>query len=362
MRGVSGAAAANEANAANWSRLAKEHPLAARFLAEADIWRSRFESATPVIDALAAEFPADVELNQRTGSLHRSLSYADARETDAAARTVDLLYRYDPRSRATLTTLGEIHADRERYDRARAHWDRLPDIEPGNPAGYLEAATVFWDYYQFDDALRIISQGRTKLRDPALYAYEAGAIYEGLRQPGRAIDEYMRGALAAEGGSPARSRLLRLAARQAYRELADRATAAAADGSAPPTSAVSLRIAVLEAQGRRDDLERFLVTLLDRTSSLELMTDIGAHAARLGFESVRTSSLVRQIDAMQRSDRQAAAALRAGAAPRVARRARRGAKRPWTRCMPGTPGFSASSARPPTITGGTSRAARRSPS
>ena len=299
MRGVSAAAAANEANAANWSRLAKEHPLAARFLAEADIWRSRFESATPVIDALAAEFPADLELNQRTGSLHRSLSYADARETDAAARTVNLLSRYDPRSRAALTTLGEIHADREQYDRARAHWDRLPDIEPGNPAGYLEAATVFWDYYQFDDALRIISQGRTKLRDPALYAYEAGAIYEGLRQPGRAIDEYMSGALAAEGGSPARSRLLRLAARQAYRELADRATAAAADGSAPPTSAVSLRIAVLEAQGRRDDLERFLVALLDRTSSLELMTDIGSHAARLGFESVRTSSLVRQIDAMQ---------------------------------------------------------------
>ena len=124
------------------------------------------------------------------------MSYADARETDAAARTVDRLYRYDPRSRATLTTLGEIHADRERYDRARAYWDRLPDIEPGNPAGYLEAATVFWDYYQFDDALRIIAQGRTKLRDPALYAYEAGAIYEGLRQPGRAIDEYVRGALA----------------------------------------------------------------------------------------------------------------------------------------------------------------------
>ena len=139
------------------------------------------------------------------------MSYADARETDAAARTVDRLHQYDPRSLATLTTLGEIHADRERYDRARSHWDRLPEIEPGNPAGYLEAATVFWDYYQFDDALRIIAQGRTKLGDPALYAYEAGAIYEGLRQPERAIDEYVRGALAAPGGSPARSRLLTLA-------------------------------------------------------------------------------------------------------------------------------------------------------
>ena len=294
MRGASTAA-----NEANWGRLAKEHPLAARFLAEADIWRSRFEPATPVISALAIEFPGDVELNRRTSSLHRSLSYADARETDAAARTVDRLYQYDPRSLATLTTLGEIHADRERYDLARSHWDRLPEIEPGNPAGYLESATVFWDYYQFDDALRIIAQGRTKLGDPARYAYEAGAIHEGLRQPERAIDEYVRGALAAPGGSPARSRLLTLAKRQAYRALSDRATAAAAGGDAPATAAVSLRIAVLDAQGRRDDLERFLVTLLDRTSSLELMTDIGAHAARLGFASVHTRSLARQIESMR---------------------------------------------------------------
>ena len=56
---------------------------------------------------------------------------------------------------------------------------------------------------------------------------------------------------------------------------------------------------MLEAQGRRDDLERFLLTLLDRTSSLELMTDVGAHAARLGFESVRTRSLARQIEVMR---------------------------------------------------------------
>jgi Flp pilus assembly protein TadD len=293
MRGVGGAA-----NDTNWNRLAKEHPLAARFIAEADIWRSRFESATPVTSALAAEFPSDVELNQRAGSLHRSLSYADARETDAAAQVFDRLYQYDPRSAATLTTLGEIHADRERYDRARGHWERLPDIEPGNPEGYLEAATVFWDYYQFDDALRILAQGRTKMKNPALYAYEAGAIHEGLRQPEQAIDEYVRGALSAEGGAPARRRLLTLARRQAYRALADRASAAAADANAPDMAAVSLRIGVLEAQGRRDDLERFLLTLLDRTSSLELMSDVGSQAERLGFELVRTRALARQVELM----------------------------------------------------------------
>jgi len=40
---------------------------------------------------------------------------------------------------------------------------------------------VFWDYYQFDDALRLIEEGRKKLGDPALYSYEAGAIQENKR-------------------------------------------------------------------------------------------------------------------------------------------------------------------------------------
>ncbi len=289
---------ANAAVEANWVSLAKGHPIAARFLAEADIWRSRFESATPILSALAAEFPSDVELNQRAGSLHRSLSHADARETDAAAQVLARLQQYDPRSAAHLTTLGEIHADRERYDSARGHWNRIPDIEPGRPAGYLDAATIFWDYYQFDDALRIIAQGRTKLRNPTLYAYEAGAIYEGLRQPKPAVEEYTRGALSAAGASPAWSRLTRLAKRPAYRELVESTSADAVEGTAPGGAAISLRIAVLEAQDRREDIERFLLALLDRTSSLQLMTEVGSHGQRLGFESVRTRALARQIESM----------------------------------------------------------------
>ena len=157
---------------------------------------------------------------------------------------------------------------------------------------------MFWDYYQFDDALRIIALGRSKLRDPALYVYEAVAIYEGLRQPDRAIDEVPARSAGHPGGSPAQSRLLSLAKRQAYRTLADRASSEAAGVTAPQPSAVSLRIAVLEAQGRRADLEQFLLALLDRTSSLELMTAIGSDAERLGFEPVRTHSLVRQIEVM----------------------------------------------------------------
>ena len=281
-----------------YRRLAKENPVAARFLAEADIWQSRFERAAPLLAAFAAEYPADSVAGHRAGSLHRSLSYADAREIDAAVAAEQRLARFDPRDAAALTTLGEIYADREQYDRARAFWDRLPGLEPGSGGAYLESATVFWDYFRFDDALRVIEEGRRKLRTPSLHAYEAGAIHEGLRQPARAVDEYVKGALSTPESEAARRRLLVLAKRPAYRTVVDRAAVSAVEGNEPPARAVALRIAVLEAQDRRSDLEQFLVELLDRTPSLELMTAIDTHAARLGFDSIRTRSLARQIDAM----------------------------------------------------------------
>ena len=305
----------------NWERLAKDNPVAARFLAEADIWRSRFESATPILGALAIELPADAELGHRVGSLHRSLSYTDARETDLAAQAEERIHQYDPRDMATQTRLGEIYADRERYDRARSYWDGLPGIEPGLAAGYLESASVFWDYYQFDDALRIIGQGRTSLQNPALYAYEAGAIYESLRQPDRAIDEYLRGALAGQGASPAQSRLLTLAKRPAYRTLADRASAAASDVDKPSLAAVSLRIAVLDAQDRRPDLERFLLTLLD-LYGVAGADDRDRIACGSSRTRVRPHPLAGQADrGDERSHRHAPVAIRARSTLRVARRA-----------------------------------------
>ena len=121
----------------------------------------------------------------------------------------------------------------------------------------------------------------------------------GCGSPEPAIDEYVRGALAGAADSPAQSPAADAGeAARRIATLADRATAAAADGDTPASTAVSLRIAVLEAQARRADLERFLLAVLDRTSSLELMVEIGAHADRLGFEAVRTRALTRQIEVM----------------------------------------------------------------
>jgi tetratricopeptide (TPR) repeat protein len=171
----------------------------------------------------------------------------------------------------------------------------VAEVEPGNPNGYLEAATVFWDYYLFDDALRLIQEGRKKLSNAALYAYEAGAVYENKRDYARAVAEYVQGALAEQDRSTAQARLLLLAKRPQHRSLVDQATSKSVAGANPSAAAVNLRVAVLEALDRRDDLEKFLTTLTQNAMSLELLERIEPIAERQGFDSLRERSLERRI-------------------------------------------------------------------
>jgi Tfp pilus assembly protein PilF len=263
---------------------------AAQMIAEAQAWRSHFEEAAPVLQAVANNYPAEAALGERTASIHRSLL-----GTDVAAAIEDKLSRSDPRDTKTLARIGEIYADKEQFDKARTYWNRIATVEPGRRDGYLEAATVFWDYFLYDDALRLIGDGRRQLKSPAMFAFEAGAIQENRRDYPQAIAEYIKGATAAEGASPSQSRLLLLARRPALRSVIEDATQKLSGGPNPPNPAFALRVAVLESQDRLPDLNRYLSGVSTSTNSFELLSRIDTVAERQGFDNVREQSLNRQI-------------------------------------------------------------------
>ena len=254
------------------------NPAAVQFAGEAQAWWAHYEAAAPALEAVATRFPGDAALVRRAESLDRSLG-----QTERAVALSEKLYQFDQRDHKALTESGEIYADREEYAKARPYWDRIARIEPGKKDGYLEAATIFWDYYQFDDALRLIEQARQQAANPALYVYEAGAIYESKRDYERAIAEYLKGDAAA---ASARARLLTLAKRPAYKSVIDRLTAGRVAGANPDAAAVSLRIAVLEAQNRTSEVGTLLADLVSRTTSLDLLASIRGDAASRGFEAV----------------------------------------------------------------------------
>lgn len=263
-------------------------PATTRWLGEAEAWRSHFEDAAGYLATAAGEDPGNVDVMARAAAVERSLGH-----TGSAAALATKLASFEPADSEVLARIGDIYADKEQYGQARPFWNRIPSIAPGRRQLYLEAATVFWDYFLYDDALRLIGEARAKFHDPTLYAYESGAIYENKREPERAVTEYVAGALAADGASAARSRLMVLSTRPNWQPLIEKKTSSLGTDS---PAAISLRTVVLARQERWKDLEAMLSTLALRATSLDLLERIGQEADLNRFQTVKEQALRRQAE------------------------------------------------------------------
>ena len=266
-----------------FGRALAANPASVQFASEAEAWLSHFEAAAPAARSLAAAYPGRREFAARASALYRSLAAYDPRDAEIAATLAGYEQRSNPRDPDILARMGDIFAEHERFTRARTFWERMPAAQPGKPEAYLDTATVYWDYYRYNDALRWIRAARKKFDDPALFAYQAGAIYEGKRDDRRAVREYTAGAL--NGETNANDRLLRLSNRPRTRAFADQATAAAMI-SDPSWQAASLRISVLEAQQRRSDIQSLLQARVNMEKSAADLTALQETARRLGFDGL----------------------------------------------------------------------------
>jgi predicted Zn-dependent protease len=277
-------------DAANWDR----NPAAADFLAYGNLWRSHFEESAPILRSLASQYPAEFEIARTASSVYRSLAYFDPADTAVAARIEDNLLQANPGNTEILARIGDIYADRDQFAQAAPYWERIPQVFPGQDGGYLDAATIYWDYYDFDNALRLLNLGRDRLADPNLYSYEAGAIYESKRDYPHAIEEYVKGSLAGSADSRTELRLLALARRPKFRDLVDQTTVKTVAPLNPTMPAIYLRVKVLEAQNRKPEMATFLDALTSGTTSIEQAEDLESLAQQKSLETVRQHALEKE--------------------------------------------------------------------
>jgi cellulose synthase operon protein C len=277
-------------DAAGW----ENNPAAADFVAYANLWCSHFEESAPVLQSLAAQYPAEPEIGHTASSVFRSLAHFDSADTAIAARIEDNLLQANPTDTGIMARIGDIYADREQFGQAAPYWERIPQVAPGQSEGYLETATIYWDYFDFDNALRLLNQGRERLAQPSLYAYEAGAIYENQRDYRHAVDEYVTGALTVAPESSAELRLLELARRPKFHDLIDQSTAKLAPLPNPTMPAVNLRVKVLEAQNRKEEMATFLDSIANATTSIEQAEDIESLAQQRSLGHVQEHALEKQ--------------------------------------------------------------------
>ena len=284
-----------DASAGRWSEATDKNPAAVRLLAEGEAWRGHFEAASPMFLALESNYPADRAIGVRAAALYRSMGTVDGKAIDTAIGVEEKLSQADPRDHVAPTAIGEMEAERDHFDRAAVAWNKLAEIDPAKPDSYLEAATVFWDYYRYDDALRLIELGRQRMQNPSLYAYQAGAIHENQRDYFRAAREYASGAIAMAAGSEAERRLLSLARRPALRGDIEQLTDNLVSAKNPKETALGLRVALLRNQNRRDDLEKLLLAVAARTDSAALLSAIENDARVDGFSSAQRAAMQREV-------------------------------------------------------------------
>jgi len=275
------------------------NPAAKEEAAEAQLWRSHFEESAPLFADLSAAYPADVAIGTTASDLQRSLAWFDPSHTATSIAIEQRLLSANPGDLDRLARIGDIladHADDSVASLAPAaqYWRRMTTIEPGSRDGYLQAATIFWDYFQFDDALAEIAAARAHFHQPALFGYEAGAIAEGKRDYPLAVHEYLAAALtnADENSS---SHLLQLARRASTHDLVDSLTAAAAASSSDPT-ALALRLKVLTVQHRSSEAGALLCTALKSAKTTEAAANIADLARTNTLPAIYQQALARQAD------------------------------------------------------------------
>jgi tetratricopeptide (TPR) repeat protein len=286
---------APEIGNADWAALAHSNPAAERFWVESCLWQSRFEEGVGAADALAAEYPADEGLGRQASSLYRSLAYFHPEDTDKAVEIEKRLLNAKPDDLDTMARIGDIYADRGRMAEAAPYWTRMAEAHPGDANGYLQSATVFWDYFDFPSALAQLRKGRERLADPSAFGYQAGAIEESRGNQQAAIKEYVASSLGDKPSEESRSRLLSLARRPALRAAVELETADLLKPAAPSIAALSLRVGVLDAQHRAEDMARELKQTAAQTESFDVLDAVSEAARAHALPEVEQLALSRQI-------------------------------------------------------------------
>jgi tetratricopeptide (TPR) repeat protein len=273
------------------------------FRADAAAHLANYEEAIDAYRELNRLYPNTPEFSERLISFTRSLGQHNPKFLEEAAEVSRQMADAFPASAAYRTRAGEVQAELGDYDRARGEWEQLIATGRGAAETYLETATVYWDYFQYNDALRVITELRERVHDTDLYAFQAGAILEARHKTEEALAEYVK-ALDPDGSDSedywrAGRRLGKLYKREGVpaklRVAFERERARRADGSSlvlayagllKDAGEPSAAAAVLKQEIARSDAREFLTSARDI-----LPTDADEGVGRLALERLASLPL-----------------------------------------------------------------------
>lgn len=247
------------------------------FVSSARQWQSYYEASLPFARLLAVQHPDQPAFIQSLAGLSRSL------ESNAEALAAyDAMILVEPSVSDHYVKAGELAMETDGAEKAGDYWLQIPKIARGDSSLYKETATLFWDYYQYDEALEVLTNGRELLKNDHLFGIEMGILLEEKKMMDAAIDEYIAFATANTNSFSNQNRALeRLRQLAEKRNLADniiKAFDASLENNDYSKDAV---LTYDEYLGRVDDRQERIRLLIDAIGYFDDLEDLGWLEGRL---------------------------------------------------------------------------------
>jgi len=245
------------------------------FAADAAMWLSHHDEALDAYRRLVANYPGEPQYADRLADLTRSFGQQSEKFYEESARVFSGMADIYPGDHSYRIKAGEVYAQLGDFKRAGDEWNKLTQLEPAERNTYLEVATVYWDYYQFDQAVRVLKDLRNVTGDQTIYAYRLGAVYEGKGDMDSAIAEYVKVlSEPGEGRDTVSKRLAQLSKRSG---LAEKIAAAYERAHTADPSNWQLAIGYASYQAEREheaDALAMLRTEVERSSDVAFLETV----------------------------------------------------------------------------------------
>lgn len=275
------------------------------FAADAGLWLSHHDEALDAYRQLVALYPGEPQYADRLADLTRSFGQQSDSLYEESARVFSQMADIYASDHTYRIKAGEVYAQLGDFKRAAEQWDKLLQIEPGERNTYLEVATVYWDYYQFDQAVRVFKELRNVTGDQTIYAYRLGAVYEGKGDLDSAIAEYVK--LLAEPGEGRDTGAKRLAQLSRRQGLADKIAVAYERAHLAAPSNWQLTLGYASYQAQRDnqaDALAMLRTEVARSNDVAFLESV-RDLFRLILRPEDEQQLIARLTAVARDEREA---------------------------------------------------------
>lgn len=234
------------------------------FAADSALWLSHHDEALDAYRQLNAMYPGEPQYADRLTDLTRSFGQQSDKYYEESALILSHMADLYPSEHPYRIKAGEVYASLGDFKRAAVEWNKLTQLEPGQRDTYLEAATVFWDYYQYDEAIRVFKELRNVTGDQNVYAYRLGAVYEGKGDTDSAIAEYVK--VLSEPGDGRDTVAKRLAQLSKRKGLSEKIVAAYQNARAAHPTDWQMVIGYADYQAESDHQPEALATLRKEVS------------------------------------------------------------------------------------------------